>query len=140
MPRTRILLASADSAVTAAVHEVVSGRPLELTTTSEVRALRTLDPEEWRDVLAVVLDVDLPEAWDFAAAEERVGGLLFGVSLFVVSEHPPKPRDPDVEEHPPPWSVALEKPISRDDLLRAIDREIVLEDYDRLPRVGWGWM
>jgi hypothetical protein len=130
MPRTRILLASADSAVEAAVHEVVSGRPLELTTISEIRALRALEPPEWRDVLAVVLDVDLPEAWDFAAVEERLGGLLFDVSLFVVSGRSLPHGDRDVDQDPPPWSVALEKPISRDDLLRAIDREILLADYE----------
>lgn len=133
--RARVLVVSPEPELAAAVRDTLSVRPLEVSVFGEVRELQAVPAATWRETLVALIDVDAPGAWDFIAAEERFGGVMFGVTLFVVSARPVS-HDWEQDEggDPPPWTAAFGKPILREVLLRAIDREIVFDDYGHVPR------
>ena len=126
--RSRMLVVSPDAGVAAAVHRALAARPLGITELDDMSALAGLPDAVVRQTLVALLDVDVPGAWEAIAAEERLGGRLFGVTLLVVSSRPLRHPTRDDGE-PPPWSAAFTRPIPPLELLRVIDREIAFENY-----------
>ena len=121
-----VAIATADAALAAALQQAVSMRPVEIAIVDRLEALRALAPA----LLLAINDVDQPGAWDFVAAEERLGGVLFATPFLIAAARPPDWDEADARAPPPPWSGVLTTPPKVRDVLRALDREIAFEDYD----------
>lgn len=126
-----MIVVSPDVELVRTVRDVIATRPLDLSVLDDCSGLAAIARSTWRETLVALLDVDTPGAWDFFAMEDRLGGVLFDVTVFVASA---RRIDPGTgangdEGRTPPWSAAFTKPIAPKALLHGIDREIVFDDY-----------
>src|SRR5438094_1833500 len=84
--RAGVAIATADTTLAAALQHAVAMRPVEIAIVDHLEALRALAP----DLLLAIIDVDQPGAWDFVAAEERLGGVLFATPFLIAAARPPE--------------------------------------------------
>jgi hypothetical protein len=123
--RTGLIVVSADDAVADEATRALAARSLEVARVERTDRLRDLPPSIWPATLAVLVDLDLDGALATIELEQRYRGLLFDVTLLVVTSEPLGD-----EEELTPWAASFVKPLSGPALLRAVDREIAFDQYE----------